>query len=72
MGLNEKQTEEARAAQIKRHKLALDLGAVAGAAIFDYGLYLAWHPLAAIVGGLLVIAGCMLAAYDNLRNGGRS
>jgi hypothetical protein len=72
MGLNEKQSEDAKTAQIKRQKLALDCGAVAGAAIFDYGLYLAWHPLAAIVGGLLVILGCMLSAYDKLRTGGRS
>jgi hypothetical protein len=50
---------------------ALDAGVLAGAALFVFGLYLVWHPLAPLVGGLLLAAACGLAGYDRLRRGER-
>lgn len=35
--------------------------AIAGAGLLSYGAYLAWHPAAFIVGGVLVL----FAAYDS-------
>jgi hypothetical protein len=43
---------------------ALDAGVVAGVAVCCYGLWLAWHPLGFIVGGLSVAAGSFVMAYD--------
>ena len=61
-------------------KAAWDLGMLAGAGAFTFGLYLAWHPLGFIAGGLLLGAVCFFSGYDQqrrgtlerLRNGGRS
>jgi hypothetical protein len=46
---------------------ALDLGAVVGFGFFLYGLHLIYHPLAPLVGGLIVAGGCLLAGYDRMR-----
>ncbi len=48
-------------------KAALDLGVLAGAAVFLYGLYLWSRPLAFIVGGLLLAGACLFAGYDQVR-----
>lgn len=48
-------------------KAALDIGVLAGAALCDYGLYLAWHPLGFITGGLILASACFLAGYDRQR-----
>jgi hypothetical protein len=63
----------------KLFKLLLDAGAVAGVGIFVFGLYQVWHPLAPLLGGLILAAGCFFAAYDRHRQatfdrirGGRS
>jgi len=50
-----------------RVKPLLDAGVLAGSASFVYGLYLVWHPLAPIVGGLLLAGVCGFAGYDQLR-----
>lgn len=60
-----------QAAQEKRVKLALDGGVIAGGAAFIYGLYLIYHPLAPLIGGLFVLLGCAFAGYDKLRRGDR-
>ena len=55
-------------------KWTLDLGLLLGAAVFVYGLSLAWRPLGFIIAGLLLALGCFFAAYDRerreLRKGG--
>jgi hypothetical protein len=48
-------------------KIFLDFGAIVGAAFFLFGLYLIWHPLAPLVGGLLLAAACLFAGYDQTR-----
>ena len=48
----------------------LDLGVLAGAAVFVCGLYLVSHALAAIVGGALLAVGCWLLGYESPRHGG--
>ncbi len=50
-----------------RVKILLDVGVLLGAAVFVFGLYLIWHPLAPLVGGLLLAGGCGFAGYDLLR-----
>lgn len=59
------------AARSRMWKLALNAGAFAGAALFVYGLYLVWRPLAPLVGGLIVTAACLFASYDLMRRGER-
>jgi CHASE2 domain-containing sensor protein len=57
--------------QVKHGKLlkaALDAGVLAGAALFIFGLYLIWQPLAPLIGGLLLAVGCGFAGYDQLRS----
>jgi len=54
----------------KLAKLALDLGAIAGAGVFTYGFWMYSHPLGPIVGGLLIALGCVFAGYDRARNAG--
>lgn len=49
----------------------LEAGVLAGLALFVFGLYLWWPPLAPLVGGLLLATGCALAGYDRFRQGGR-
>lgn len=49
--------------------LALDTGVLLGAGLFVFGLYQVWHPLAPIVGGLLLAVCCLFAGYDRLRRG---
>ena len=44
--------------------LILDLGVVAGAALFLRGLYLIWHPLLFLAGGILLVGGCFLLGYE--------
>lgn len=44
-----------------------DLGLLAGAALFVFGWYLVYRPLAAILGGLFLAAGCWFAAYGRER-----
>lgn len=51
----------------KLAKLACDGAAVVGMAAFDYGLWLAWHPLGFIVGGLAVGAGAFFLGYGTTR-----
>ena len=48
-------------------KFFFDAGALVGIGIFVFGLYLWWHPLAAIVGGLLLAGACIFAGYDQAR-----
>jgi hypothetical protein len=50
-----------------RLETLLDLGVLLGALLFVYGLWLVWHPLAPLVGGLLLAGGCGFAGYDKLR-----
>jgi hypothetical protein len=50
-------------------KAVWDAGMVAGAAAAVYGLWLAWHPLGFIVGGLLAAAGCFFGGYQEQRSG---
>jgi CHASE2 domain-containing sensor protein len=52
-------------------QLALDSGVILGVALFVYGLYLIWHPLAPLVGGLILAAACGFSGYDRFRRGGR-
>ena len=60
-------------------KFLLDAGVLIGAAFFLYGLFLIWHPLAPLVGGLILSGVCLFVAYgqerkaaiDRIRNGGR-
>lgn len=66
MGLSEREMQTEKA---KRVKLALDLGAIMGLALFVYGLYLVWHPLAPLAGGLLLAGGCIFSGYDKMRSG---
>jgi len=49
-------------------KAALDAGVLAGAALFVFGLYLIWYPLAPLIGGLLLAGGCGFAGYDQFRS----
>lgn len=51
----------------KLTKTLFDLGVLAGAAAFVYGLWLAWRPLGWTVAGLLVGAACFLSGYDRER-----
>ena len=51
----------------KFFKLFLDAGVLAGLGIFVYGLYLVWHPLAPLLGGLMLAAACFFAGYDKHR-----
>lgn len=37
---------------------------LAGAVVLDYGLWLAWHPLGFIVGGLSLAAAGIFLGYD--------
>jgi hypothetical protein len=64
-------TDPKDATRDKRVKLALDAGAIVGSSSFVYGLYLIYHPLGPLVGGLLVALGCAFAGYDKLRRGDR-
>lgn len=49
----------------RNHKeLAAAIATVAGLAVADYGLSLAWHPLGIIVGGLEAAALAFLAGYS--------
>lgn len=59
---------EMRIEKARRFKFALDLGAIGGLALFVFGLYLIWHPLAPIVGGLLIASGCIFSGYDKMRS----
>jgi hypothetical protein len=43
--------------------LASDLAVLAGAALFSYGAWLAWHPLGFMVGGLLLSSVAFLYGY---------
>jgi hypothetical protein len=60
-----------QAARKRAGKLALDLGVLAGFILFVIGLYQVWHPLAPLVGGLLIAVACLFAGYDQLRRGDR-
>lgn len=44
--------------------LAIDGMVIAGAGSLDYGLWLAWHPLGFIVGGLTLAAAGVFFGYD--------
>ena len=59
---------ERKKKQDQRAKLALDLGAIAGAGAFTFGFWMYSHPLGPIVGGLLVALGCVFAGYDRARS----
>jgi hypothetical protein len=59
-----------QSAKAKRLKAALDSGVIAGTGLFVFGLYLVWHPLAPLFGGLILAAGCIFAGYDQIRRGG--
>jgi hypothetical protein len=48
-------------------KMAFDVGVLFGITLFILGLYLIWHPLAPLVGGLLIALGCWFAGYDRAR-----
>lgn len=48
-------------------KAGWDAGMVVGAAAAVYGLWLAWHPLGFIVGGLAGAAGCFFGGYQAQR-----
>jgi hypothetical protein len=48
-------------------KFFLDAGALLGIALFIFGLYQVWHPLAPLVGGLLLTASCFFGGYDAFR-----
>jgi hypothetical protein len=50
--------------QKKLRELAFDALVLTGAAIFAYGLWLAWHPLGFIVGGLMLGAAGIFFGYD--------
>lgn len=47
--------------------LALDTGVLLGVLAIVFGLYLIYRPAAAIVGGLLLAGGCLLAGYGRAR-----
>jgi hypothetical protein len=48
-------------------KIAIDLGETTGLAVFVYGLWLAWHPLGIIIGGLILALICILVGYGRYR-----
>ena len=48
-------------------RAATDLFVVLGLLAFFYGLWLAWHPLGFIVGGLTVAAVSFMLGYDPAR-----
>lgn len=52
-------------------KVLLDIGTLAGGCVFVYGLHLIYHPLAYIVGGLILSAACFFGAYDRMRRSTR-
>jgi hypothetical protein len=56
MDLTKKKTEDLR-------QLTWDLVFVLGAAVFVYGLSLAWRPLGFIVGGLIISALAFFIGY---------
>ncbi|HVJ09277.1 MAG TPA: hypothetical protein VM554_12925 [Acidisarcina sp.] len=53
-------------------KFLCDLGVIAGAGVFVYGLWLAWPPLGFVVGGLLVSAASFFLGYGATRFRGRN
>ena len=57
-------TLKSTALAVTLRNAALDAGVVAGMAVCCYGLWLAWHPLGFIVGGLSVAAGSFTLGYD--------
>ena len=59
-------TRQLRFAQVakKAKELGFDLLVLVGAAVFAYGLWLAWHPLGFIVGGILLAAAGIFFGYD--------
>ena len=56
--------------KVKLLKITQDAGVVAGVALFVYGLWLIYHPLGPIVGGLLLTVISFFPAYDRMRKGG--
>lgn len=58
-----------RAAAVKESELLWDLLLLAGAALFVYGMALAWRPLGFILGGLLLAVAAFLNGYGSPRRG---
>lgn len=63
--------EHKREARDSQVKALLGVGTLAGSCIFVYGLDLIYHPLAYIVGGLILAAACFFGSYDRMRRSSR-
>ena len=59
-----------RSVKKRFYKLAMDLTFLVGCAVFVFGLWLAWHPLGFIVGGVVVAAVAFFVGYQRLENEG--
>jgi uncharacterized membrane protein YiaA len=53
-------------------RIACELFMVAGLFAFVYGLWLAWHPLGWMIGGLLLAACAFFVHYNALRDQARN